>query len=101
MIEYKVDANHHALCGYARQLGVQVYDCPWAGRYARGWPDAMWVIAGVIVMVEIKTEAGEMEDSELEWHALFSGPVEIVRTEADVRRVIEKHGDVRFEEELR
>jgi len=61
MREYKRDANHQSLCGYARQLGVQVYDCPWAGRYSPGWPDAMWVIAGVIVMVEIKTEAGEME----------------------------------------
>lgn len=94
---YRKDANHDELCNYARELGVQVLDCPWAGRYDPGWPDALFVVAGVIVMVEIKTLTGEMLDSEIEWHSRFTGPIEIVRTEKDVRRVIEKYGDLRID----
>ena len=73
----KVDANQHAIVKALRWRGASVH---LLHREGRGCPDLLVGFLGRNLLIEVKTEDGELTPREAEWHETWRGRVEIVRT---------------------
>lgn len=76
------DANHKKIVGYYEDLGIGVVDLADVGK---GCPDLLVHAFGISDLVEIKTEDGELEDSQIEFNQIWKGAkIHLVRDMYDV-----------------
>lgn len=76
------DANHTKVVGWYGDLGIGVVDLADVGK---GCPDIMVHAFGISDLVEIKTDEGELEDSQKEFNKAWRGPlIWLVRGMTDV-----------------
>lgn len=76
------DSNHIEIVEAYEELFCSVVDTHGQGG---GFPDLVCGIAGVTCLVEIKTEAGQLEASQIRFQRDWRGSkVTVVRTRADV-----------------
>jgi len=81
----KKDLVHDELVMWFERLGWQVIDTHNIGL---GFPDVLGVHPdGAVVLVEFKTRNGRLTKAERRFHIGYQGPIEIVRTPADVMRI--------------
>lgn len=84
------DSHHDELSKAARRLGWFVVDTYQVAQYIPGWPDAVWAKRGRTVLVEYKTERGQLTDDEGLFGALWPDEWVVVRSVDDVVRVTEE-----------
>ena len=78
MFSSRQDANHAQIVKDLRILGYQVHEMKSVGG---GFPDLLVAHHGKMCLMEIKTEDGELNDKQKQWHNTWQGPeVAIVRT---------------------
>jgi hypothetical protein len=76
------DANHAEVVGWYEELYCSVVDTHGQGF---GFPDLVVGVAGITELVEVKTEAGQLEPSQIRFQRDWRGSkVRVVRTRADV-----------------
>jgi len=73
----RTDANQHAIVNALRKCGARVH---LLYREGRGCPDLLVGYRGVNLLIEVKTESGELTKREAQWHHNWPGQVDIVRT---------------------
>jgi len=83
----KVDANQHAIVKAMRKRGAT---CHLLFREGRGCPDVLAGFLGYNLLIEIKTEDGELTDREAKWHDWWRGTVYIVRTVNDALDILDR-----------
>jgi len=83
---HRVDANHRDVVAALRGCGWSVQDLAAVGR---GCPDLLVGARGVNVLLEVKTAKGQLEPSQVEWHALWRAPVFVVRTADEAIEAVE------------
>ena len=78
MFSSRQDSNHASIVKDLRLLGYQVHEMKSVGG---GFPDILVARNGKMALLEIKTEDGELNDKQKQWHSKWEGPeVGIVRT---------------------
>lgn len=78
----KADSNHREVKGWYEELFCSVVDIHHVGG---GVPDLLIGCAGISELVEVKTEEGNLEPSQLTFQKTWRGPkVKIIRSQADV-----------------
>ncbi len=86
---FRKDANHEVIADAFRRLGWQWYDTYQVAQYLPGFPDGMAVKSWCVLLVEIKGERGRLTEEEKRFHSLYAGPLAVVRTIEDVKKVTE------------
>ena len=82
MTQKRVDANHHEVIGWYEQLYCSVVDLHEVGF---GCPDLLVGCAGRSELVEVKSEHGQLEPSQITFNKTWRGnKVVVVCTHADV-----------------
>lgn len=77
----RTDANHSDVKGYFEDLGCTVHDTSQVGM---GFPDLVVGLVGRTVLVEIKTDTGELLPSQKTFNARWRGELPVVvRTQQD------------------
>ena len=78
MFSSRQDSNHAGIVKDLRLLGYQVHEMKSVGG---GFPDILVARNGKMALLEIKTEDGELNDKQKQWHSKWEGPeVGIIRT---------------------
>ena len=78
MFSSRQDSNHASIVKDLRLLGYQVHEMKSVGG---GFPDILVARNGKMALLEIKTEDGDLNDKQKQWHSKWEGPeVGIVRT---------------------
>ena len=83
----KVDANQHAIVKAMRWRGATVQ---LLHRFGQGVPDLLVGFRGVNLLIEVKTEDGELTEREAEWHEWWDGEVHIVRTKHEALDILDE-----------
>ena len=84
---HRRDANAKDILAILRDCGFSVLDLSQVGD---GAPDALVGRNGYELLIEIKTEKGALEDSQLQWMERWRGvPVLIARSAAEVLAVFD------------
>ena len=77
----RVDDNHAIIRECIRRAGYQAYD---TFRLGQGFPDLLVVSkSGIIGLLEVKSENGNLNANEREFWSAFRGPKMIVRSPED------------------
>jgi len=83
---YRVDANHGEIVAAFRKAGCSVVSLAMVGS---GCPDLLIGWRDRTILVEIKTETGELRESQKKWNASWVGDRPcLVRSLEDVEKVI-------------
>lgn len=78
MFSSRQDSNHASIVKDLRLLGYQVHEMKSVGG---GFPDILVARNGKMALLEIKTEDGELNDKQKQWHSKWEGPeIAVVRT---------------------
>jgi len=82
----KRDSNHAELTAYLQQCGWTVVDTAAVGPNAiPGWPDAIAVAYGAVVLCEFKASNRErLTDAEQQFRAGWPGEYRVLRSSDDV-----------------
>lgn len=73
----KVDANQGAIVKAFRDLGASVDLLHTVGG---GVPDLAVGVSGLTVLVEVKTDGGRLEESQLDYLESYQGDARVIRT---------------------
>ena len=71
----------------ARAAGASVCN---THRVGGGFVDQVWGIAGLNLLVEIKTPAGRLNDNERQFHQDWRGQIAVVRTVEEAVALVER-----------
>jgi len=83
----RTDANQHAIVKALRWRGATVHSLH---RVGQGCPDLLVGFHGHNLLIEVKTDQGELTPSEARWHELWRGMVHIVRTTDDALDILDR-----------
>lgn len=81
----RTDSNQAAIVKRFRDLYCTVHSLHEVGN---GCPDIVVGILGRNYLVEIKTATGELEESQIAWHAAWKGQVCVIRSEAEATALV-------------
>lgn len=79
----RTDTNHAEIVQALRQVGAEVLDL---SRMGNGCPDLLVNFRGLMSLMEIKAETGEMTDDQLEFSLRW--PFDVVRSVDEALRAI-------------
>lgn len=82
------DANHGEIQGSFERAGAPCLDLSGVGDDC---PDVLTCIAGINVLVEIKTEKGTLTPGQKEFFRDWPGPKEVARNTDDVIAIVNKY----------
>jgi hypothetical protein len=81
----RTDKNQRQIVETLRQLGASVWDVHSVGR---GGGDLVVGWRGSNLLIEVKSGSGTLTPDEKEFHATWRGQIAIVRTLADVLKLL-------------
>lgn len=87
----RTDANHVLIAEAARWAGVSVAH---THRVGQGFPDQVWGVAGLNLLIEVKTAAGKLNENERPFHDSWRGQIAVVRTVEEAVRLAEQWRDI-------
>jgi hypothetical protein len=73
----RTDRNHKEICQALKKAGFSVQDL---SRCGQGVPDILVGCGRSNLLMEIKTEEGQLNERQIAWHAAWRGPHIVVRT---------------------
>ena len=79
------DGNQQEIIDALRRCGCSVCDLHEVGH---GCPDLLVSRGGVNYLLEVKTLRGRMTDDEADWHLMWRGQVDVVRSVAAAMRAV-------------
>ena len=81
------DANHSLIALAARAAGASIHH---THRVGGGYPDLSLGIAGLNLLVEVKTDTGRLNENERIWHEEWRGQIAVVRTVEEAVALVER-----------
>lgn len=81
----RVDSNHAEIVNALRRCGVTVESLHTLGK---GAPDLLCGYRGKNTLLEIKTDRGDLNEQQREWHGNWNGQVDVVRTAEEALAVL-------------
>lgn len=83
----RTDANHTAIAEALRWAGASVHN---THRVGGGYPDLTAAIAGINLLIEVKTPTDKLNANERRFHADWRGQIAICRTVEEAVRLVEQ-----------
>ena len=83
----KPDANHTDIIVALETIGCSVYDAYRVGTI----PDLIVGYRGCTMLVEVKTETGKLEKSQIQWHETWNGHSCVVRSPMEAIEAVTLH----------
>lgn len=88
MKRLRVDVNQKEIIAFFRECNCSVVDLHAVGK---GCPDLLVAIAGQNILVEVKSKKGKLTPAQIEFHAQWNAPIEIIRNVNEAKRLLEKY----------
>ena len=89
----RTDANHTAIAAALRHCGATVHN---THRVGGGYADICAGIAGLNLLVEVKTATGALNAKERAFHDTWRGQIAVVRTVEEAVRLAERWRDLGY-----
>ena len=83
----RTDANHTLIAAACRAAGATVHH---THRVGGGFPDLSVGIAGLNLLIEVKTNTGQLNANEQRFHAEWRGQIAVVRTVEEAVALVER-----------
>ena len=87
----RTDANHREIATACRWAGATIHH---VHRVGGGFPDLCVGIAGLNLLVEIKTATGDLNDNERIFHDEWRGQIAVCRTVEEAVALVERWRDL-------